>query len=308
MNRIAIVGATGLVGRTIIQVLQEEGIPGKYEYYNSRNLTHTAVRRFRPNYALFAVEADIARKWVPFFANLGCTVIDNSSAYRTDPTVPLVIPECNPDTLVTAAASILQKKNAKPFLVQNTSSSGGSNGLVVANPNCSTIGALVALKPLDDAFGIRRIVYSTYQAISGAGVNPIFAHPIENNLIPYIAGEEEKMIFETKKILGRPDIAVTATCVRVPLANCHSISINAEFNNSVDIEKVKELLRTAPGVIFMDDGLPMPLLADGKNDVYAGRVRMDESQPNTINLFTVSDNVRKGAAVNAVQILRCLIQ
>jgi aspartate-semialdehyde dehydrogenase len=181
-----------------------------------------------------------------------------------------------------------------------------TSGAIIANPNCTTIGAMVALKPLDDAFVLKRVVYSTYQAISGAGANPKFAYPIENNVITWIDGEEEKMVFETRKILGR-EVGVAATCIRVPIANCHTIAINAEFERPVDLLQAKVILKNASGVVFLDDELPMPILANGRNEVFVGRLRVDESRPNTLNLISVSDNIRKGAATNAVQILRCLM-
>jgi len=279
-RRIAVVGATGLVGQMIIKILQEENVRAEFVYFNSKNLTKAAVMRFKPHFALFAVSAQLAREWVPYFVSKNCIVIDNSSAYRRDDDVPLIIPECNGGGITLDAK-------------------------IISNPNCSTIGALVALKPLDDAYRIRRIVYTTFQAISGAGANPIFAHLIENNIIPYIHGEEDKMEYETQKILGR-DVAVTATCVRIPIANCHSIAINVEFENPVDLVQANAILASAPGLILVDS-YPMPIMANGRNEVFVGRVRIDRSRPNALNLFTVSDNVRKGAAVNAVQILKCLM-
>ena len=280
-TRIAVVGATGLVGQTVIQILDKENIQAEYIHFNSKNLTKQTVKKFNPDFAFFCVSADLSREWTPFFVKHGCTVIDNSSAYRRDHGVPLVVPECNADLL-------------------NRSHS------IIANPNCSTIGAIVVLKPLDDRYKIKRIVYSTYQAISGAGANPTFAYPIENNLIPYIEGEEEKMVFETKKVLGRDDIEISATCVRVPIKNCHSVSINVQFEKDIDIDEINKILSSAPGVILCEN-LPMPIIADGRNEVFVGRVRLDKSRPNTINLFTVSDNIRKGAAFNAVQILKLLL-
>jgi len=339
MMKIAIVGVTGVVGRTILKVLEEEQIAADYYLFASARsagmkikmsgkeltvleLTKPNVENIKPDFALFAADdGAITLEYVPFFAELGCTVIDNSSVFRMDPNVPLVVPECN-------AEDALNNKRR-----------------IIANPNCSTISAVVALKPLDDAYNIKRIVYSTYQAVSGAGQAGIddyqagfnaanivdghvsvaehrlqkFPYPIFNNLIPQIDSflengntkEEEKMINETRKILHKPQLAISATTVRVPIENCHSISINVEFEKEVDIHRVKEILKKAPGVIFCDDPVnnvyPMPIIANGRNEVFVGRVRMDNSHPNTINLFTVSDNLRKGAAVNAVQILKLFL-
>jgi aspartate-semialdehyde dehydrogenase len=237
-----------------------------------------------------AVSNELSAKWTPIFVKNGAAVIDNSSQYRQHENVPLVVPEINPQDIFTYQSQI------------------------IANPNCSTIGAVAALAPLDKKYKIKRAVYSTYQAVSGAGAFPRFQYPIENNLIPQIdefcengnTKEEEKMIAETKKILHRSDISVTATCVRVPIPNCHSVSINAEFWNKPDIDEVKKILASAKGVVLLD-GLPMPVTADGKDEVFVGRVRTDSNNPNAINMFTVSDNLRKGAATNAVQILELLL-
>jgi len=311
MLKIAIVGATGLVGQTLVSILNAEkvrakyiifgGTPGKVvqlggKKYISQELTHARIKKFRADFTFNCAEADIAREWAPVFAEYGSIVIDNSSAFRRDPSVPLIIPECNAERMT------------------------NNVGRIISNPNCTTIGALVALKPLDDAFKLKRVVYSSYQAISGAGANPKFAYPIENNLIPFIGGEEDKMVFETNKILRGINmtsladvmspaiIAVSATCVRVPVKNCHSISINAEFVCPVDLDKVKELLRAAPGLVFVDEpDLPMPVKVDGKDEVLVGRLRLDPSNPNTLNLFTVSDNIRKGAALNAYQIFKHIV-
>ena len=299
MIKIAIVGATGLVGRTFAKVLTEENIKAEYILFNTkggavveigghpymtRALTPESAAAVKVDFALFAVDKDLAVEYAPIFANNGSIVIDNSNAFRRDKDIPLVIPECNPKTIRRFKQGI------------------------IANPNCTTIGALVALKPLDDAFKLNRVVFSTYQAISGAGNNPRFSYPIENNVITHIEGEEEKMVFETRKILARQDIAVSATCVRVPIANCHTISINAAFEKPMTIDKVKKILSRAPGLVLLPDyQLPMPMTANDKNQVFVGRVRIDESHPNTINLISVSDNIRKGAATNAVQIMQLLL-
>ncbi|MDR0462111.1 MAG: aspartate-semialdehyde dehydrogenase [Christensenellaceae bacterium] len=300
---IAIVGATGNVGRTFCKVLTEEKIIADYIPFNTKGgavveingkaymtqaLTHESAQATKVDYALFSVGADLAREYAPIFAKNGVIVIDNSSAFRRDPDKALIIPECN--------ANVIR---------------GAKAGTIIANPNCTTIGSLVALKPLDDAFKLKRVIYSSYQAISGAGNSPQFAYPIENNVIPYIDGEEEKMVFETNKILGRTadnQIGVTATCVRVPVANCHTIVINATFEKPLTIEKVKKLLVKAPGLVLLpDDQLPMPVVANDRNEVFTGRVRLDASCPNTINLITASDNIRKGAATNAIQIMQYLM-
>ncbi len=337
--KIAIVGVTGIVGRTFIKILEENKIMADYYLYASAKSAGTKIKlngneltvlelnkpnveKAMPDFALFAADdGAVTLEYVPFFAQLGCIVIDNSSVFRQDPNVPLVVPECNAEDAI---------KN---------------KGHIIANPNCSTIGAVVALKPLDDVFSIKRVIYSTYQAVSGAGQVGIddyqagfssskiidghikvdnhtlkkSPYQIFNNLIPQIDSflengntkEEEKMIDETRKILHKPNLAVTATTVRVPIENCHSVSINVEFEKDIEINRIKEILKRAPGVVFCDetekDTYPMPILADGHNEVFVGRVRVDKTNPNTINLFTVSDNVRKGAAANAVQILKLIL-
>lgn len=323
--KIAIVGATGMVGRTFIKVLEEEGIKADYFLFASKRsagktfpifgndhvileLNPENVAKVKPNFALFSAGGDISREYAPLFTKLGCVVIDNSSAFRQDPNIPLIVPECNHEDI-----------NMK--------------SLIISNPNCSTIGAVVALKPLDDVYHIKRVIYSTYQAVSGAGQEGVndylagmqglkpkkFPYPIFNNLIPHIDSflengntkEEDKIIFETRKILHRPDLAVSATAVRVPIENCHSISINVEFEKTPDINEVKNILCQSPGIVLYDDPnaskYPMPIIANNRNEVFVGRIRIDNSRKNTINMFTVSDNVRKGAATNAVQILKLLI-
>lgn len=329
--KIAIVGATGIVGSTFLKVLEEDKVKADFYLFASHRSAGKVVKfmkkdytiielnpeniaKVKPDFALFAAGGDTSKEFVPLFVGLGCTVIDNSSAFRRDPNIPLVVPECNPQDV---------KMPSK----------------IIANPNCSTIGAVVALKPLEDLYKIKRIVYSTYQAVSGAGQAGVddyllgmkafcsdiaaapkkFQYQIFNNVIPHIDSflengntkEEDKMIFETRKILHRPDLAVSATTVRVPVENCHSISINVEFDKKPDIATIKKVLAKAPGIILVDDPAnnkyPMPMLANGKNEVFVGRIRIDESRENCINLFTVSDNIRKGAATNAVQILELLI-
>lgn len=304
-TKIAIVGATGLVGQMMIKVLDERHINGEYflfagpshvgekvvisgDEYVVEKLTITRVAEIKADFALFAAGAEVAKEWAPHFVRAGTTVIDNSSYFRMHTDVPLVVPEIN-------LYSIGQCK-------------------LIANPNCSTIGAVVALAPLDRVYKIKRIVYATYQAISGAGRNPKFKYPITNNVLPDIdvllpdgnTKEEVKMINETRKILGRSEIAVSATAARVPVANAHCVAINVEFERCPDLSQVKQILAKAPGVIYCDD-YAVPTQVSGHDEVYVGRVRIDNSQPNTLNMWTVSDNLRKGAATNAVQIMESLI-
>lgn len=323
---IAIVGATGMVGRTILEVLEEVNLPvDNFYLFSSKRSAGTKVDFMGKEYtleeltensfdrgidiALFSAGGDTSKKFAPIAASKGCVVIDNSSAWRMDPEVPLVVPEVNPEDI---------KKH---------------NG-IIANPNCSTIQAVVALKPLHDKYKIKRIIYSTYQAVSGAGMagyadleNGLkgeapkkFPHPIANNCIPHIdvflpngyTKEEIKMIDETKKILGDQDLKITATTVRVPVFNSHSESINVEFYNSFDLDELKQVLANAPGVVVQDDPenniYPMAINATGHNETFIGRIRRDESVENGVNLWVVADNIRKGAATNAVQIAEKLIK
>jgi len=311
--KVAIIGATGMVGSKIIEVLVERKVDAEYFLFSSpRNegkivkingknhkvmtLSPERIQNIRPDFALFAGGGDISEEWAPQFVDVGCVVIDNSSKFRMRDDVPLIVPEANWEML-----------------------GDMKGGGIVANPNCSTIAAVVPLKPLHDAFGLKRVIYSTYQAISGAGKNPSFAYPIENNLIPQIdvfrddgyTKEEGKMIDETKKILGMPDLAVTATAVRVPIANVHCVSINASFEKPLSVKHVREVLSKAPGIIVHDNpskmAYPMPMVADDLDEVFVGRIRMDDSVPNTVNFFIANDNIRKGAATNAVQILQLLL-
>ncbi len=325
--KIAVVGATGMVGRMFLKVLEERGINAEYtlfasaksagsqiafygKSYRVEELTPESFRNRGFSYALFSAGGSISEIFAPLAAASGAIVIDNSSCWRMDPLVPLVVPEVNPETL-------------------NEIRKG-----IVANPNCSTIQAVVPLKALDDAFGIRRIVYSTYQAVSGAGQKGYqdledglcgalpkkFPYPIAGNCIPQIdvflengnTKEEQKMIDETRKILRRPDLKVTATCVRVPVFNGHSESINVEFQRPYDLKEVFDVLRRKEGVIIQDNPgnlvYPMPIYASGKDEVFVGRIRRDESVENGLNFWCVSDNIRKGAATNAVQILELLIR
>lgn len=304
-TKIAIVGVTGLVGQMMIKVLEERHINGEYFLFASENhlgekitlkgdeyivekLTPTRVQEIKADFALFAAGADVAKEWALQFVKAGTTVIDNSSYYRMKEDVPLVVPEIN-------LHSVGRHK-------------------LIANPNCSTIGAVMALAPLDRVYKIKRVVYATYQAISGAGRNPKFKHPITNNVLPDIdvilpdgnTEEEAKMINETRKILGRPEIAVSATAARVPVANAHCVAINVEFERRPDLVRVKQILCQAPGVVYCDS-YAVPTEVSGHDEIYVGRVRLDSSQPNTLNMWTVSDNLRKGAATNAVQIMESLL-
>lgn len=319
--KIAIVGSTGLVGRTVLKVLEEKNLPNcTYVLFSSKKSAGSKLQFLGQNYiiqeltensfdlgfdyAIFCAGGAVSEKFAPIAVSKGCTVIDNSSVFRMDKNVPLVVPEVNPE-------KIFENKG------------------IIANPNCSTIQAAVVLKPLDDKYKIKRIVYSTYQAVSGAGKAGItdlengikgippqkFPYPIFNNCIPHIdifmddgyTKEELKMINETKKILNNPYLPITATCVRVPVKNCHSESINIEFKNPIDIYDIKILLQNSPGITLVDDieknYYPLPTKADGYDDVFVGRIRRDFSVPYGINLWVVSDNLRKGAATNAVQIL-----
>lgn len=261
------------------------------------------------NFAIFSAGGDTSKKFSPIAVEHGCTVIDNSNAFRMDDNVPLVVPEVNPEEIANHSG-------------------------IIANPNCSTIQAVVALKPLDKKYKIKRIVYSTYQAVSGAGQRGIddfintskglpaekFPHSIYQNCIPHIdvfldngySKEEMKMILETRKILKKPDLKITATTVRVPVLNSHSESINVEFENNFELEELKECLINAPGIIVQDDlkenYYPLAKNATGYDEVFVGRIRRDDSVPHGINMWVVADNVRKGAASNAVQILEKMIK
>ena len=323
--KIAIVGSTGLVGRTVLKVLEEKNFTNcTYTLFSSKKSAGTKLKFLGQNYiiqeltensfdlnfdyAIFCAGGSVSEKFAPIAVSRGCVVIDNSSIFRMNENVPLVVPEVNPE-------KIFENKG------------------IIANPNCSTIQAVVALKPLDDRYKIKRIVYSTYQAVSGAGKAGIedlengiknltpqkFPHQIFNNCLPHIdvfmpdgyTKEEYKMINETRKILNKPYLPITATAVRVPVKNCHSESINIEFKSNFDIYDIKILLQNSPGIILVDDieknYYPLATRADGYDDVFVGRIRRDYSVPYGINLWVVADNLRKGAASNAVQILEKLI-
>lgn len=325
---IAVVGATGMVGRKMLQVLEEQKLPVKNYYlfasqrsagkkvrfmdqeYTIELLSKDCLKGKQVDIALFSAGASTSKEFAPYFAENGCVVVDNSSCWRMDKDVPLVVPEANSDALKSIPKNI------------------------VANPNCSTIQAMVVLRPLHDLYGLKRVVYSTYQAVSGAGregyndlANGLngaqpqkFPFPIFANCIPHIdtflengyTKEEQKMIEETRKILGLPDLRVTATTVRVPVFYGHSESINIEFEKQFDLEELRDALKKAPGLIVEDDPqnlkYPMPLFAQDSDEVYVGRIRRDESIECGLNCWVVADNIRKGAATNTVQIAKELIR
>ena len=315
--KVAIVGATGLVGRTILKVLEEKNFQNvEYTLFSSEKSAGKKISflgktyivckleetSFDLNfdYAIFSAGADISKKYAPIAVSKGCIVIDNSSAFRMNDNVPLVVPEVNKEKIF-------------------------ENNGIIANPNCSTIQAVLPLKVLDDKYKIKRIVYSTYQAVSGAGKKGL--EDLENldnglfynNCVPKIdvfledgyTKEEHKMINETRKILNNPNLLITATAVRVPVKNCHSESINIEFENEIDIYEAKVLLQNSDGIVLADDIendiYPLARKVDGNNDVFVGRIRRDYSVKSGINIWVVADNLRKGAATNAVQILEVLI-
>jgi len=323
--KVAVVGATGLVGTKMLQVLEERNFPitrlipvasersvGKTIRFRGKRykiVSMTEAIRKKPDVAIFSAGGSTSKEWAPRFAEVGTTVIDNSSAWRMDADKKLVVPEVN--------AGVLTQKDK-----------------IIANPNCSTIQMVVALKPLHDRYKIKRIVVSTYQSVTGTGVKAVnqlmserkgkpgeraYPYQIDLNLLPHIdvflengyTKEEMKMVLETKKIMGDDSIRVTATTVRVPVVGGHSESVNVEFEEDFDLNDVRSLLEKAPGVVVIDDPAnlqyPMPLHAHDKDEVFVGRLRRDESQPNTLNMWVVSDNLRKGAATNAVQIAEYLL-
>ena len=326
MYKLAIVGATGLVGRTALKILEEKNLP-IYEYvlfsskksagsvihfmdkdYTVRELTEASFSDEHFDFAIFSAGGETSLKYSPIAAKNGCIVIDNSSAFRMEKDVPLVVPEVNPEDIKL-------------------------NKGIIANPNCSTIQAMLPIKALDEKYNVKRIVYSTYQAVSGAGRYGIedlengykhlplkkFPYPIYNNCLPHIdvfnengyTKEEEKMINETRKILHKPDLKITATCVRVPVINCHCESINLEFEKEFDMKDVYNTLENFENITVIDNPkenlYPIPTKVSGKDNVFVGRIRRDYSIPNGLNLWVVADNIRKGAATNAIQILEKLI-
>lgn len=326
---IALVGATGMVGSKFLDVLTEEKLPVENYYLfaskksagkviNFMGKDHTVIELTEENIialkgkvdiALFSAGGGTSKNFAPIFAEIGATVIDNSSQWRMDPEVPLIVPEVNPEDIFNIKKGI------------------------IANPNCSTIQAMLPLKALKEKYGLKRVIYSTYQAVSGAGVQgwkdledgekgvepKKFQYPIYNNCIPQIdvflengyTKEEDKMIKETKKILHDDNIKITATTVRVPVFNSHSESINIEFEKPCTLEGIKETLKNFKNIVVIDDiknnKYPMPLYATGSNDVYVGRIRIDDTVESGCNIWVVSDNIRKGAAANAVQIAELII-
>jgi aspartate-semialdehyde dehydrogenase len=323
--KVAVVGATGLVGTKMLQVLAERDFPvtelipvaseksiGKQVEFKGKKYTivgYADAIAAKPNVAIFSAGGSTSLELAPLFAAAGITVIDNSSAWRMDPTKKLVVPEVNADVLL-------------------------ATDKIIANPNCSTIQLVVVLKPLHDKYKIKRVVVSTYQSVTGTGVKAVeqlmnerkgvkgemaYKYPIDLNAIPQIdvfldngyTKEEMKMTNETVKIIGDANIKLTATTVRIPVMGGHSESVNIEFENDFNIDEVRALLSKAPGVIVQDDIAnsiyPMPLTAHEKDETFVGRIRRDETQANTLNCWIVSDNLRKGAATNAVQIAEYLM-
>ena len=328
--KVAVVGATGLVGTKMLQVLAERNFPvtalvpvaseksvGKEVEFKGKKYKVVSMAdgiAAKPAVAIFSAGGITSLEWAPKFAEAGITVIDNSSAWRMDPSKPLIVPEINVDILT-------------------------ANDKIIANPNCSTIQMVVALNPLHKKYGIKRIVVSTYQSVTGTGVKAVeqlkgerlkevkgetteypmaYKYPIDLNVIPQIdvfldngyTKEEMKMVKETCKIMRDDSIRVTATTVRIPVMGGHSEAVNVEFEKDFKLDEVKSLLQSSPGIVVVDDlanqQYPMPMDAHEKDDVFVGRLRRDESQPNTLNMWVVSDNLRKGAATNAVQIAEYL--
>jgi aspartate-semialdehyde dehydrogenase len=323
--RIAVVGATGLVGQKMLQVLEERNFPvselipvaseksvGKEIEFQSKKYKIVSMQDaidMKPQIALFSAGGTTSLEWAPKFAEVGTTVIDNSSAWRMHPDKKLVVPEVN--------ASVLTKEDK-----------------IIANPNCSTIQLVVALKPLSDLNPLKRVIVSTYQSVTGTGVKAVtqmenerkgikgdmaYKYQIDMNLIPQIdvfldngyTKEEQKIIDETKKIMGLPDLKITTTTVRVPVMGGHSESVNVQFINQVDLDQVSTSLANFSGIKLLDNPseaqYPMPITAHDNDYVWVGRIRMDDSAENAINLWIVSDNLRKGAATNAIQIAEYLV-
>ncbi len=322
--KVAVVGATGLVGTKMLQVLRERNFPvtelfpvaseksiGKEIEFNGKKykvVSMTDAIAAKPHVALFSAGGGTSLEWAPKWAEAGVTVIDNSSAWRMDSTKKLVVPEVNAHVLT-------------------------AEDKIIANPNCSTIQMVVALQPLHKQYKIKRIVVSTYQSVTGTGKKAVdqlfnerkgeqgtmaYKYPIDLNVIPQIdvftpngyTKEEMKMVNETKKIMGDDSIRVTATTVRIPVIGGHSESVNVEFENDYDLDEIKQLLSNSAGIVVQDDVenavYPMPLWAHDKDEVFVGRLRRDDTQPNTLNMWIVSDNLRKGAATNAIQIAEYL--
>lgn len=324
--KLAVVGATGMVGEVMLKVLEERNFPidelllvasersvGKKMHFKGKEYSiiglETAVSE-RPDVAIFSAGGDTSLEWAPKFAAVGTTVIDNSSAWRMDPDKKLVVPEINANALT-------------------------PNDKIIANPNCSTIQLVMVLAPLHKKYGMKRVVVSTYQSVSGTGVKAVrqmeneaaglegekaYPYPIHRNALPHCdtfldngyTKEEMKLAREPLKILSDSSFSVTATAVRIPTSGGHSESVNVEFLSDFTLEDVRAVLEETPGVVVQDqpeqNSYPMPILAHDKDDVFVGRIRRDESQPNTLNLWIVADNLRKGAATNAIQIAEYLLQ
>lgn len=324
--KVAVVGATGMVGRIMLKVLEERNFPvselipvasensvGKEIEFKGKNYRIVSMQdaiNQQPSIALFSAGGETSKKWAPEFAKVGTTVIDNSSAWRMDPNIPLVVPEVNGFRL-------------------------NVHDKIIANPNCSTIQLVMALYPLHKKYGIKRVVVSTYQSVTGTGKaaveqldgeiygkdhEKVYPYPIFKNALPHCdvfdesgyTKEELKLMNETKKILNDDSIAVTATAVRVPVQGGHSESVNIELVQDFDLGEVRRLLHRTPGIKLQDNPetltYPMPIYAEGKDEVFVGRIRRDETQANTMNMWIVADNLRKGAATNTVQIAEKLIQ
>lgn len=319
---VVVIGATGLVGRTILEILEERNFPinnltlmasersaGEKISYAGKEHTVIAIsdQAFTEDMdmAFFAAGGSVTEKYAQAAIDKGVTVIDNSSVYRMDEEVPLIVPEVNPEAIA-------------------------DNKGIIANPNCSTIQCMLPLKPIQDKYGIKRVVYSTYQSVSGSGVQGIrdleenvhefYPYPINGNVIPHIdvfldngyTKEEMKMIEETRKILQAPEMKLTATAVRVPVKSAHGVAVNLELENDFDLDEVKEILKDFPGITLMDniknEEYPVAQHAEGSDQVFIGRVRRDESLDKGLNLWIVADNIRKGAATNAIQIGELLIK
>jgi len=323
--KLAVVGATGMVGHVMLKVLEERNLPidelllvasarsvGKTLTYKGQSHTVIGLEEAvaaQPDLALFSAGGDTSLEWAPKFAAVGTKVIDNSSAWRMDPNIKLVVPEINASALT-------------------------PDDMIIANPNCSTIQMVMALAPLHRKFGIQRLVISTYQSITGTGVKAVeqleneaagkegakaYPHPIHKNALPHCdvflenayTKEEMKLVHETRKILDTPNMAITATAVRIPVVGGHSESVNVTFENAFELDAIRNLLSETPGVVVLDDpqnnDYPMPLQAADKDAVFVGRIRYDESIENGLNLWIVADNLRKGAATNTVQIAEYLI-
>ena len=322
----AVVGATGMVGRTMIKVLEERQFPvtqlipaassksaGKDVIFNGKSVRVVSVMEAveaKPEFAIFSAGGSVSKEWAPVFAANGTVVIDNSSTWRMEPDIPLVVPEIN--------SNVIRKGDR-----------------IIANPNCSTIQMVMALAPLHKAYGIKRLVVATYQSVTGTGVKAVtqmenerqgikgemaYPHPIDMNCFPFggswlpsgYTSEEQKLVDETRKILGDTTIQVTATVVRIPVVGGHSEAVNIEFVKEYDMDEVRKLLSEFPGVVVYDNPsrheYPMPILAHNRDEVFVGRLRRDFSREKCLNMWVVSDNIRKGAATNAVQIAEYMLR